>query len=298
MTALGFIGTGTMGAPMVHRLAAAGHTPVVQDADGARAHEVAARDGLTVADSAQELGASCETVILMLPDSAVVRAVCLGAGGVAEGMTEGGVIVDMSSSDPVETRRLGTQLAERGITLLDAPVSGGVRKARDGTLAIMLGGNDTAAMDRVAPVLAPMGHVFRAGPLGAGHATKALNNYVSAAGLVAACEAVIVGRDFGLDPAVLTEIVNASTGRNNSTENKVAQFILSGDYRAAGFALSLMTKDVHLAASLGAHTGRDLPGLAALDAIWEAAREALPADADHTEVFSFLDRLDRREERQ
>ncbi|MGR3321743.1 MAG: NAD(P)-dependent oxidoreductase, partial [Pseudooceanicola sp.] len=231
MTTLGFVGVGTMGDPMVARLCAGGFRPVLCDADPAKAQDAADRFGLEVAADAAALGADCGTVILMLPNSAIVREVCLGARGLCQTMSEGAVIVDMSSSDPIETRKLGAELSARGITLLDAPVSGGVRKARDGTLSIMLGGDDAAAMDACQAMLESMGKVFRAGSLGAGHATKALNNYVSAAGLAAACEAVIVGRDFGLDPHVLTEIVNASTGRNNSTENKMAQFILSSAYR-------------------------------------------------------------------
>lgn len=292
MASLGFVGIGTMGDPMVHCLAAAGHHPLIHDANPAAAARVAERDGLTSAPAARDVGAVCDVVILMLPDSAIVRDVCLGSGELAGAMKPGSVIVDMSSSDPIETRKLGAELKEMGITLLDAPVSGGVRKARDGTLAIMLGGDDAAAMDKVEPILTGMGKVFRAGPLAAGHATKALNNYVSAAGLVAACEAVIVGRDFGLDPAVLTQIVNASTGRNNSTENKIAQFVLSGKFRDAGFALRLMTKDVGLAAGLGRHTGHDFPGLAALSSIWKDAAEDLDPAADHTEIFRYLESLD------
>ncbi|MDF1856184.1 NAD(P)-dependent oxidoreductase [Pseudooceanicola sp.] len=292
MTVLGFIGIGTMGAPMVHCLAMAGQRPLLQDASIAAAQVAADRDGLSAATTAVEVGATCDLVILMLPDSAIVRDVCLGAGGLAAAMAPGGVIVDMSSSDPIETRKLGAELAARGLILLDAPVSGGLRKARDGSLAIMLGGDDAAAMDRAEPILTSMGKVFRAGPLAAGHATKALNNYVSAAGLVAACEAVIVGRDFGLDPAVLTQIVNASTGRNNSTENKIAQFVLSGAFRDAGFSLRLMTKDVGLAAGLGQHTGHDLPGLEALAKIWRDAADVLEPAADHTEIFHFLESID------
>ncbi|WP_375687034.1 NAD(P)-dependent oxidoreductase [Pseudooceanicola sp. LIPI14-2-Ac024] len=291
MTRLGFVGTGTMGDPMVACLVRGGHRPLLLDASAGAARRVADREGLEVAEGGAALGAACDTVILMLPTSAIVREVCLGPGGLAEGM-DGGVIVDMSSSDPIETRTLGAELAERGITLLDAPVSGGVRKARDGTLAIMLGGDDAGAMDAVEPALRAMGKVFRAGPLAAGHATKALNNYVSAAGLLAACEAVIVGRDFGLDPAVLTEIVNASTGRNNSTENKMAQFILSGAYRDAGFAMSLMAKDVGLAAALGRHTGHDFPGLGAISEVWAEASDQLGTGADHTEIMRYLEGLE------
>ena len=287
MARIGFVGTGTMGAPMVHCLAEKGFAPLVYDAVPDAARKVADRDGLTMAATLGDL-ADCDTVLLMLPNSGIVRDVCLADGGLAAQLRRGAVIVDMSSSDPIETRKIGAALADKGIILLDAPVSGGVRKAISGTLAIMLGGDDAAAMDRVEPMLSAMGKVFRAGPLAAGHATKALNNYVSAAGLLAACEAVIVARDFGLDPARMTEIINASTGRNNSTENKIAQFILSGKYRDAGFALGLMAKDVGLAAALASATGRPLPGVAAISAVWSQAEHDLEKGADHTEIFRFL----------
>lgn len=290
MATIGFIGTGTMGAPMVHCLAEKGFAPLVYDAQPDAARAVADRDGLQVATTLGDM-AGCDTVLLMLPNSAIVRAVCLDDGGLAATLKPGAVIVDMSSSDPVETRKIGASLAERNITLLDAPVSGGVRKAISGTLAIMLGGDDAAAMDRVGPMLGAMGKVFRAGPLAAGHATKALNNYVSAAGLLAACEAVIVARDFGLDPERMTEIINASTGRNNSTENKVVQFILSEKFRDAGFALGLMAKDVGLAAALAGTTGRPLPGVEAISAVWSRAQQDLEPGADHTEIFRYLDGL-------
>lgn len=288
---LGFVGIGTMGAPMVRVLRQAGHAPALLDANPAAAEAVAAETGLTVCQDGASLGAICDVVILMLPRSDIVRAVCLGASGLASGMAAGSVIVDMGSSDPQETRRLGGDLAGRGITLLDAPVSGGVRKAAAGTLAIMLGADDAAAAARVLPVLQAMGRVLRTGGLGSGHASKALNNYVSAAGLAAACEALIIGREFGLDPGTLVDVLNASTGRNNSTENKLAQFVLSGAFRDAGFALDLMAKDVALAQGLSDSLGVDLPGVAAARSLWAAASAALPEGADHTEIFRHLDAM-------
>ncbi len=229
----------------------------------------------------------------MLPHSGIVRDVCMGSGtpGLVSGLAAGSVIVDMSSSDPVETRRLGADLAQSGVALLDAPVSGGVRRAMAGSLAIRLGGDDAAAMDRCETVLAAMGTVLRTGALGSGHAAKALNNYVSAAGLAAACEAVIIGRRFGLDPETLVDVLNASTGRNNSTENKLAQFILSGQFGEAGFALDLMAKDVGLARSLAEAQAAPLPGVMAAGPLWAAARDALGPGADHTEIFRYLQGL-------
>lgn len=286
---LGFVGLGAMGAPMVRCLVRAGHRPMLRDTDRARAGAVAAEAGLEVADTTAHLARGARTVILMLPDTPAVERVCLGPEGLADGLGPGGVVIDMSSSDPVRTRELGKALAARGITLLDAPVSGGVRKAADGTLAIMLGGDDAEAMARAEPVLAAMGRIHRTGALGSGHATKALNNYVSAAGLAAACEAVVVGRAFGLDPRTLIEVINASTGRNNSTENKMIPFVLSGDFRSAGFALALMAKDVGLAAALGDRVGQPLPGLGEARRLWTEARNALGAEADHTEIFRFIE---------
>ncbi len=151
------------------------------------------------------------------------------------------LIIDMSSSVPVDTQSLGKTLAERGIGLVDAPVSGGVRRAIDGTLAIMAGG-DAALVERARPVLQAMAKsVFATGPLGSGHAMKALNNYVSAAGLVAACEALLVGRRFGLQPDTIIDVLNASTGKNNSTDVKMKQFVISESF-ASGFSLALMAK--------------------------------------------------------
>lgn len=286
---VGFVGTGTMGAPMVRCLVQRGYRPMLYDANRDAAVAVASEAGLGVAESAAALARSCQVVILMLPDSEIVKSVCLGPDGLVAGLATNAIVVDMSSSDPFETRSLGRQLAERQVTLLDAPVSGGVRKAVDGCLAIMLGGDDTAAMERATPVLEAMGVVHLTGSLGSGHATKALNNYVSAAGLVASCEAVVAGRAFGLDPKILIETINASTGRNNSTENKMIQFILSNEFRRAGFALSLMAKDVGMAAALADKVGHPLPGFQEASRLWSAACEALESDADHTEIFRFVE---------
>lgn len=287
---VGFIGIGTMGAPMVRCLHRAGHALVIHDIDTEAASAVAAELGVQQAHSLADVAKACDVIILMLPNSAIVRRV-IGApqgDGLAAHLRQGAVIIDMSSSDPMETRKIGQQLAAQGAVLLDAPVSGGLRKAVAGTLAILLGGDDSAACDRITPILSAMGQVLRTGALGSGHATKALNNYVSAAGLAAACEAVIVGRAFGLDADVLVDAINASTGRNNSTENKLKQFILNESYAEAGFALELMTKDVALAAALGEAMGQNLPGLSAARALWTQAREGLSPDADHTEIYRFL----------
>lgn len=296
---IGFVGIGTMGAPMVRCLVKAGLRPALFDVDHEAARRVADENGLDVMGSLPEIGQACDLVILMLPRSEIVRMVCLGSGddapGLVDGLKQGALVVDMSSSDPMETRKLAGELAKAGVTLMDAPVSGGLRKAIAGSLSIMLGSDDEAAAGRVTPVLEAMGNVILTGPLASGHASKALNNYVSAAGLAAACEALIVGRKFGLNPETLVDVLNVSTGRNNSTENKLKQFVLNGEFRKAGFSLDLMAKDVALAKSLSSDLGLDLPCIDEVSDLWSDARNTLEKDADHTEIFSYLETLAERD---
>ncbi len=286
--ALAFVGLGHMGAPMAGHLAAAGWTVRVFDRSAAALDAFAAAgSGAVRAASPAEAGAGAAAAITMLPDGAAVREAVLGPGGLAEGLPRGALVVDMSSSAPLATRRLGEELAARGLGLVDAPVSGGVKRARDRTLAIMAGG-DPALVTRCKPLLAAMGSaVHETGALGTGHAMKALNNFVSAAGLQATCEALIVGGRFGLDPGKMVDILNASTGRNNSTEAKARQFILSGSF-ASGFSLALMAKDLRTAAALAEQLDVAAPTARAVSQLWDRAREALDPDADHTEIHRYL----------
>ncbi len=286
---IGFVGLGAMGRPMARRLVEGGLAVTVFDIDPAATQRVVDEaPGATAAASLAALG-EAELVITMLPDSNVVDATVSGPQGLASRLRPGSTIVDMSSSEPARTRALAQQLLAQGIAMLDAPVSGGVRRAVDGTLAIMVGGPE-AVLERWRPVLALLGRtVTHVGAAGAGHAAKALNNYVSAAGLVAACEALVMARAFGLDPGVLNDVLNQSTGRNNSTENKVRQFILSGRFDA-GFSMRLMGKDLATARDVGRTLGLQMPLCEEVSRIWAVASAGLPPDADHTEVFRHLER--------
>lgn len=282
-----FIGLGQMGLPMSARLLAAGYRVRGADVAAAAREAFAARGGaaFTTARAAAE-GAT--VVITMLPTGAVVRDALLGADGALPALQPGRLIIDMSSSAPTDTVALGRDLSTRGHRLVDAPVSGGVRRAVDGTLAIMAGGaaDDVA---EAAPLLRAMGaKLFETGRLGSGHAMKALNNFVSAAGAVAAMEAVLVGGRFGLDPAVIVDVLNASTGRNNTTEVKMKQFVLSRNW-ASGFSMALMAKDVGIAAGLAASLGLDAPMLAAAATQWAEASAALGSGADHTEIMRYVE---------
>jgi 3-hydroxyisobutyrate dehydrogenase len=194
------------------------------------------------------------------------------------------------SDSPTGTRALGAELGARGLAMVDAPVSGGVARAEAGTLAIMVGG-DSRDIGRCRPLLEALGdRIFETGPLGSGHALKALNNLVSAAGLLAAAEALLIGRRFGLDPALMVDVFNASTARNNSTENKFKQFVLSRNF-ASGFSLDLMVKDLDTAIALARATETPVPLSTECHSMWTAARKELSQNLDHTAVVRWLEKL-------
>ena len=232
----------------------------------------------------------------MLPDSDIVERVILGrlasspaAGedGLLASLPHGATVIDMSSSDPARTKILASLTAGAGVTLIDAPVSGGVSGARAGTLAVMVGG-PAESFERVKPMLSAIGkRVVHAGPVSAGHAVKALNNLMSAAHLLASSEALIAGQRFGLDPAVMLEIINGSSGRSASTENKWPNYILTGKYDD-GFAMRLMVKDIKLALAIEHATGVTAAASETVVATWETALAELPPGADHTAIAAWL----------
>jgi 3-hydroxyisobutyrate dehydrogenase len=287
---IAFIGLGNMGTPMsehVGRYAAEHRIGLrVFDLDTERTVACAKIAGAHAAASTGEAARDADVLILMLPDAKAVSSL-LFTDGVAEALKPGAIVVDMGSSYPLTTRETGARMAASSRTMLDAPVSGGVRRAADASLTIMLGGDDGAAISAVEPVLSCMGTTYRTGRLGSGHALKALNNYVSAAGLRAASEALHVGQAFGLDPATMVDVFNVSTGRNNATEVKFHQHILSGTF-GSGFAMALMAKDLGAAADMSDDLGAPAAGVVAEAALWREALEALGPDADHTEIYRHL----------
>jgi 3-hydroxyisobutyrate dehydrogenase len=286
-----FLGLGKMGLPMARRLHEAGMPVVGFDlTEGAR--EAFAQSGGAIASSASGAAEAADVLITMLPDGKAVRTALLGGEALVAHLGTDAVIIDMSSSAPVGTRELAEELAARGIHLIDAPVSGGVKRAIDGSLAIMVGGA-AKIIARVRSLLEAMGKsIFETGAIGSGHAMKALNNYVSAAGLTAACEALQIGQKFGLDPVMMTDILNASTGRNNSTEVKLKPFVIPKSY-VSGFSLGLMAKDLRTADDLARHLGVPAPLSAEVAALWDDALAALGAQADHTAIDEFVARSKR-----
>jgi len=292
---VGFIGLGNMGRPMAANLLKAGFTLIVLDANAGAQQAFVGQYGGTPASSLSALGAHCEVLITMLPDGHVVRRVVLGGEGDGDdrllgSMRKGTILIDMGSSSPTGTQALGQVLARNGISMLDAPVSGGVSRAEKGTLAIMVGG-EIAVVERCRPLFEAMGErIFETGVLGSGHAIKALNNLVSAAGLIAAAEALLIGHRFGLDATVMIDVLNASTGRNNSTENKFKQFVLSRAFNS-GFSLDLMVKDLTTAVDLARETKTPAVFSAACRELWAAALSRLKNGADHTAVVRWFEEL-------
>ena len=273
-----FIGLGLMGRLMAANLVRAGFEVRSFDLNGSGNCE-----------SAKETAKNAEFLITMLPDGKAVRRAVRAA---LPGLAPGSIVIDMSSSSPYDTIRLNEILRVKKIFLLDAPVSGAKAKAQDGTLAIMVGG-DAAVLKRARPVLSTLGtQIFHTGKLGSGHATKALNNYLGAAGTIAGFEALLVGSEFGLDPKVLVEVINASTGKNSTTERKIPQQVFTGAF-ASGFQLALMTKDVAIAQAMARALRMKTPYLGNTLKIWREAQRKLRAGADHTEMYRYLEGLSR-----
>ncbi len=286
--AVGFIGIGAMGRPMAACLRRHGFALGVFDAHAAVARDFAAAHGATAPADLTALARGAGVVITMLPTSRDVAAVL--EGGILAALAPGAVVVEMSSGVPAETQRLAALVAAAGGTLVDAPVSGGVARAETGELAIMTGG-DAAALARVRPVLEAMGTtILHCGGVGAGQAMKALNNLVSAGGFLIGIEALLIGQRFGLDPGTMVDVLNVSSGMNNSTRGKFRQQVLSRRF-ASGFGLDLMVKDVTIALGLGRETATPAPFAALCRELWLAAQQHLGPGQDHTALARLCETL-------
>ncbi len=285
---VGFVGLGTMGWPMAANVARGGYHVVGLDTDTDRAEAWVREHGGTVARGPQDL-AGADVVVTMLPNGKVVREAILD-GGVADALPDGAVVVDMSSAEPWETRSLAPELAERGVVLLDAPVSGALQRAIDATLTIMLGGEDEAAIERAVPIIESMSKdIFRTGPLGSGHAMKALNNYITGTGFVATCEALVIGMKVGLDPGVMLDIINVSTGRT-FTSQVIGPSELVPRRFASGFALALLAKDVGIADELARQLDVDAPTARLVVERLRGALDQLEPTADTTMAMTVWER--------
>jgi 3-hydroxyisobutyrate dehydrogenase len=230
--------------------------------------------------------AAAEIIVTMLPDGHAVRAVALENDGIASVAKPGTIVIDMSSSQPMVTRATGAALKAREITLMDAPVSGGVAKAITGTLTIMIGSDNAAALAKAKPVLGCMGTTFfEVGGLGSGHAAKALNNVVAAANYAVLAEALLTAERYGIEPGMFIDIVSASTGQSFLSSVVMKNFVLTKKFNT-GFTVGLLAKDAAIAAELCQELGFDAPHIALASQRWAQVRDALGAGEDHSKAIS------------
>jgi len=264
---------------MASNVVKGGHEVLLFDADPSRAGAVAAEIGAAPLANLRE-AAVAEVIVTMLPDGHSVQAVALGDNGIASVANPGTIVIDMSSSQPMLTRATGAALKARQIALIDAPVSGGVAKAVLGTLTIMIGGDDPAALARAKPVLACMGTTFfEVGAVGSGHAAKALNNVVAAANYAVLAEALLTAERYGIEPEMFIDIVSASTGQSFLSSVVMKEFVLTKKFNT-GFTVGLLAKDAATAAELCKELGFDAPHIALASQRWAEARDALGAGAE------------------
>jgi 3-hydroxyisobutyrate dehydrogenase-like beta-hydroxyacid dehydrogenase len=292
VSSVGYIGLGKAGASLASNIPRAGFNLVVRDADPTKEKEFVSRNKITkVAEAGVDGFKDVQVLVTMLPQGKVVREVLLGAEGVAKGLRAGTIVIDTSSSSPYDTRSLGEELEQIGILLIDSPVTQAHLHDTDtGDATLMVGCNSTEAFSKALPVLQAMAkYVFHMGKLGSGHAMKTLNNYVSAASIVALSDALVTGQKYGLDPIQMIDVLNVGTGRNFSTTDSYITDALPRKY-ASGFQLALLTKDVGIAKELFEREGfdTDLPNLIIMH--FKDAMAIVAPDADHTELLKSWER--------
>lgn len=284
---VGFVGIGNMGWPMAANLVGAGFEVTVTDVAPGRTEAFVAQVGGRAAATSAEAAAGADALVTILPTSKHVEDVISQVKGV---LSEGALVIEMSSGVPAVTQALATELAAAGVALIDCPVSGGVARARTGEIAIMAGG-DAEQIDRARPLLTAMGKtIHHCGSTGAGQAMKALNNLVSAGGFLIGVEALLIGQQFGLDPAQMVDVLNASSGMNDSTRRKLKEFVLSRRFDS-GFGLDLMVKDLSIALEIGRDSHTPAPFAALCRELWASAASLLGPGQDHTAAARFSEQL-------
>ena len=286
---VGFIGLGTMGRPMVAQLLGGGFAVCVYDIDAdAVAATQALGDGVTACASPAEVGASCGIVVTMLPSGHEVSDTVMGEDGVASAMVPGGIVLDTSSSQPWLTQDLARALEAKGIALVDAPVSGAREGAESGTLTFMVGG-EAESIARCRPLLEAMGErIFHVGEVGAGHVVKSINNLLTATTYLATAEAVTIGAQYGIDPAVIVDVINESTGMNQVTQRQFKRRVLTRQFDS-GFSLDLMAKDVGIALELARRMDLPLPVSTLGGTQWRAARQHLGGGRNIAEIVRWVE---------
>jgi len=268
-----------MGEPMAGHLAKAGHTLALFDVRAGQATRLASTlPGASAPASPADVARRSDIVITMVPNGEVVRDLVAGPEGLLAGFRPGSLLLDTSSSEPWLTHESGRLLAERGVAMVDAPVSGAQWGAEQAELVFMVGG-ESIDVARVRPLLDVMGRaVFHLGPLGAGHAMKCLNNLITAVNFIALAEGLVIGKRYGLDPSVMTDVLNESTGMSWVSQTHVKKRIISRAFDDP-FKLALMLKDIGIATELGRTAQLPTPISALTQQLWRAAALANDPDA-------------------
>jgi 3-hydroxyisobutyrate dehydrogenase len=286
---IGFVGLGIMGEPMAGHLAHAGYRVAVYDIDRSGAERLARKHpNVHIMDSPRQVGGAAELVVTMLPSGRFVREVALGDNGLVHGLRSGTVLLDTSSCEPWITRETARELAESGISMVDAPVSGAQIGAIEAQLVFMVGGNDDS-IQRVMPLLEVMGkQVFHLGPTGAGHAMKCINNLITAVTLLATAEGLTIGKKFGLDPEVMVDVLNVSTGGSWVARTHIKQRITNRKFDDP-FKLGLMVKDIEIAMKLARDLELPLQLTSLNEVLWTEAREHEGADMSVSNLVRWLE---------
>ncbi len=283
---IGFVGLGVMGEPMARNLLRAGHEVVAFTRDAGVLAEVVG-EGAEQGAGASDVAARSDVIVTMLPNSAVVAEVVLGEGGVLEGARPGSLVIDMSTIDPSVSRRLADAGRERGVAVLDAPVSGGDVGAKQGTLSIMVGG-EAADFARAEPVFAALGKtIVHVGPHGAGQVVKACNQIVVAITYAAVSEALVLGSKAGVDPARILDVLSGGLAANRIMEVRRRNF-LEHDF-TPGFKIDLHHKDLTIALDAGGENGVPLPLTATVQQMFRILRANGQGSDDHSALLTLIE---------
>lgn len=286
---LGFIGIGAMGKPMAKNLLKAGYEVFVFDLAEANVKEMAAQGAVACATNT-ELAASVDVVFTSLPNSAIVESVMNGENGVFNACKPGTVIIDMSSVSPASTKRMANLAAGKGLSYVDAPVSGGTAGAAAGTLTIMVGA-DQETFERIQPVLEVIGkNIYHVGETGLGDAIKIVNNLLLGCNMAALAEALVLGVKCGLKPEVMQEIIGSSSGNSYALTAKLDKFILADSFQG-GFAMNLQHKDLGLALEAAKEVGVPLPLTSLATHIYEMGRAQGLGTEDMSAVIKVWEKL-------
>jgi 3-hydroxyisobutyrate dehydrogenase len=287
---IGFIGLGVMGSPMSSHLSKAGHTLFLHDLDMglARKHADALAGAAKALQTPSDVAAHSDVVITMLPNGNVVQEVALGAQGLIHGMKPGTLVLDTSSAEPWITKDTAQALAAKGVAMVDAPVSGAQWGAQEAKLVFMVGAS-TSDLARVRPLLEVMGHkIHHLGGLGAGHTMKCINNTITSMTLSATAEGLVIGKQYGLDPSAMVDVLNDSTGGSWISQTHIKQRVISRRFDDP-FKLALMLKDIGIAMELSRQAGLSTPISALGQQLWSAASRAAGPEASVSELVRWVE---------